>query len=180
MDFGPVPEIKKNRNFKKNVLALVAALVVLGVATGVLFYLNNASNPLPSDIKNQLSYKAVYPPSGLGTIIDSYQYNQNDRVLTFSLRKFDTKIVFVEQKAPESLGANGQVYFPAIGIHPYAQFQSKIGPAALTKFYKSGNLEQFSQSGVLYSEGTLVWVGSQKNLTNDQWKTLFDGLKVSK
>jgi hypothetical protein len=65
-------------------------------------------------------------------------------------------------------------------IHPYAQFKSNLGQVALTKFWQSGNLKPEGQSAVLASNGTFLIAHSERNLTNTQWKGLFESLKITR
>jgi hypothetical protein len=67
-----------------------------------------------------------------------------------------------------------------LGIHPYAQFKSNLGQVALTKFWQSGNLKPVGQSAVLAGSGTFLIAHSEKNLANNQWKELFNSIKITK
>src|SRR5206468_9340235 len=109
-----------------------------------------------------------------------YQYQAGQKALTFSLNKGGTNIVFSEQPAPSSVGNGSQVYYQALGLHPYAQFASKLGPVALAKFYNPGTLSYLGQTAVMAAAGTLVTAHPDKDLTNAQWKGLFDSLKITK
>ncbi|MBX4197196.1 hypothetical protein KW801_01410 [Candidatus Saccharibacteria bacterium] len=190
MDFGTKPEPMRpeiktgsKKRFKKFKLAILLPIIVVlgGLAFYWLYIKDQNANPLPDSLKNQISYKVVYPTSKTGTVDkDSYQYQVDQKTLTYSFNSAETKIVFIEQPAPASLGTGNQVYFPAIGVHPYAQFQSKLGPVALTKFYQSGSLKSAGQSAILVAEGTMVIAHPNQDLTNTQWKVLFDGLKIAK
>lgn len=91
-----------------------------------------------------------------------------------------TNLVVSQQPAPESLGLNDQPYYPAIGIHPYAQFKTSLGTVALTKFWQSATLTPTGQSAILASQGTMLVAHSENSLTNQQWKSLFDSLKITK
>ncbi len=183
MDFGPKPEhehsVKPKPKNKKPVS--IASLTLLLIVGGILiFSLTNNKNPLPRDIKNQISYKAVYPTAKTGTVKSGYQYQANQKTLSFTVKSPNTKLVFTEQPAPQALGSGNQIYYQALGLHPYAQFQSKLGPVALVKYYQSGNLAPFGQSAVLVAHGTLIFIHSEKNLTNDQWKDLINSLNITK
>ena len=188
MDFGPRPDdkiepksqLRSKPASKKRPLAVAAMATIVAVAAIGLYLMNVSKNPLPVDIKNQISYKTIYPSKASSVNQSSYSYRAESKVLTFNVRSYGADIVFTEQPAPESIGSDGQTYYPALGIHPYAQFQSKIGPVALAKFYKSSSLKSEGQSAILAAQGTLLVAHSDKDLTNAQWKQLFDSLKISK
>jgi hypothetical protein len=179
MDFGHEP--KKGRKYKKT-LVLSCSILLLMVTIGLLllFFTHNR-DPIPKDIKSKASFKVIYPSSKSGQLgANGYQYQADQKSLTFSLNSHGTNIVFTEQPAPSSVGDSGQVYYQALGLHPYAQFASKLGPVALAKFYNPGTLSYLGQSGIMAAGGTLVTAHPDKDLTNAQWKDLFDSLKITK
>jgi hypothetical protein len=183
MDFGPISEEKpriKSKKTKTNFFA-IALLAVLAAGGLAVYYTQRNVNPLPDSIKSQVSFKVVYPSSKSGKLSSSgYQYQAGQKALTFSLDKGGTNIVFSEQTAPNTVGNGSQVYYQALGLHPYAQFASKLGPVALAKFYNPGTLSYLGQTGVMAASGTLVTAHPDKDLTNSQWKDLFDSLKITK
>jgi hypothetical protein len=182
MDFGQQDNSKEAKKGKKNYKKIIILLAGILIITAIIaiYFLNRSNNPLPANIKQQINYKVVYPTSGTGKLTNNYSYEPQSQTLTFSANSNGNKIVFAEQPAPPSLGAGSQIYFPAIGLHPYAQFQSRLGPVALVKFYQSGSLKPAGESAVLASNGTLVIAHSAKNLTNEQWKSLITTLKITK
>lgn len=172
--------MKRLKLSKKSVITGVLLLLVL---LSTFFYLakQSYSNPLPEEIKKSLDRKAIYPSSKTAQIsYDSYQFDQANKVLSFKAEAYGANIVFSQQPAPDSLSSGDQVYYPALGIRPYAQFQSKLGPVALTRFWKSNNLEPSGQTAVMAVEGILLLAHPDKDLSNDQWKQLFDALKITR
>jgi hypothetical protein len=180
LDFGTKTEPRAKTKTRSKKLLFIPALIF--ILAGCIFLLahKQAKNPLPPAIKSRISYRFVYPAKTNSISQVSYKYQADQSVLTFSSHAEGTKVVFIEQPAPASLGAGNQIYFPAIGIHPYAQFQSKLGPVALTKFYKPNTLDPAGQTGILAAHGTLVIAHPDKDLSNDQWKNLFNSLTISK
>ncbi len=170
----PYPRVSKQTLF----IALASLIVAIAIVG--LFASRTSGNPLPPKIKSQVSYKVIYPAKTSQITPTSYDYQADQKTLTFSIMDSGNSIVFTEQPAPESLGSGSQVYYPALGLHPYAQFQTKLGPVALVKFWDSGTLAPAGESGVLASGGTLLIAHSSKLLTNAQWKDLFETLKLTK
>lgn len=169
-----------NLRITKRTLAGFLLVVILCLA-GAFFFTKNLDDPLPASIKKQASFKIVYPSKSVATISrSSYNYQQQQQVLAFSTVYQGANVAFSEQPAPSSLGTGSQVYYPALGIHPYAQFKTNLGPVALTKFWQSGNLQPEGQAAVLVSGGTLTIAHTDKSLTNQQWKDLFDNLKIAR
>src|SRR4051794_2970517 len=165
---------------KKTVLIVLVILVLAGAGT-IFFITKSGKSPLPSDIKDNVSFKVIYPSSHSAQVDkNSFVYQAKQKVLTFNVIFAGSKVAYSEQVAPESLGSDTQAYYPALGIHPYAQFKSNLGQVALTKFWQSGNLKPEGQSAVLASNGTFLIAHSEKNLNNAQWKNLFESLKITK
>jgi hypothetical protein len=153
---------------------------MVGLAAGIYFR-QSSKNPLPSDVKNHVKFKIIYPSSNSARIDkSSFVYQPKQGVLTYNVNFAGTNISYSEQAAPNTLGSDTQVYYPSLGIHPYAQFYSNLGQVALTKFWQSGNLKSVGQSAVIASHGTFLIAHSEKNLTNAQWKNLFQSLKITK
>src|SRR5437870_4220085 len=99
MDFGPEP--KKVRKNKKT-LVLSCVILLLIVAIGLLFFfLTRNTDPLPKDIKSQISFKVIYPSSKSGQLSDTgYKYHADQNALTFSSDRGGINIDFSEQPAP--------------------------------------------------------------------------------
>jgi len=173
---------KLKRGFSKQ-LAVGFIFLSLSIVVAVLyFYWRANKNPLPAHIRSQVSYRVAYP-EGATTAVDTSKitYQPEDKVLTFNVKAFDTTIVLTEQPAPSALGQGQQVYFQALGIHPYAQFASKLGPVALTKLWQQGTLDIGGQTAILASSaGTMVLARPDKDLSNEQWLTFFNSLKLYK
>jgi uncharacterized protein YxeA len=161
--------------------ALVLLLVLIVAVLGSVYYSKqNNKNPLPENIRGVISYKIIYPSSTKQIDSKSFNYQTDKKTLSFKVNTGASNVVFAEQQAPEALGSDTQAYYPALGIHPYAQFKTKLGQVALTKFWQSGNLKPVGQSAVLASNGTLLIAHAEKDLTNSQWKNLFQSLKTTK
>jgi hypothetical protein len=163
-------QLKLNLHIPKKVLA-IALIVLIFTAGGVFFYLKqNNKNPLPDDLKNHINFKVIYPSSHKAQIDkNSFVYQAKQKVLTFNVQFEGSNVSYSEQEAPAALGSETQAYYPALGIHPYAQFKSNLG-----------NLKPVGQSAVLAGSGTFLIAHSEKNLANNQWKELFNSIKITK
>ncbi len=166
--------------FTKKLMVVLTVIFIL-IATALALYIKiSRADPLPASIKQQIIFKVAYP-TGIATVGQSdYKYHPDQKLLSYTIHYAGESITFQEQPAPASLGAGSQVYYPALGIHPYAQFSAPLGPVALTKFYQSGSLKPFGQSAVLATHGTLVIANTTGSLTNEQWKNLFESMKITK
>jgi hypothetical protein len=174
-------------NFSREMLLnCLAALLILGGSFTLWVSMRQPmankpaanSSPVPAQIREQMSYKAIYPADT--SVIDgsSFAYQAQQQMLSFNAEVANNQVNFSEEPAPSSIGTGNQVYFQAIGLHPFAQFESELGPVALARFYDSKSLNPAGESAVLASHGTLVIAHSTTQLGNDTWKNLFNSLKL--
>lgn len=171
--------LKLNINKRSISLIIVAIVVIISGLFAYIYTINQ--NPIPKTIKNQVAFKIIYPSTHLAQIdTSSYQYQSDNQILSFSASYANQTILFTEQRAPSSLGSDSQVYYPALGIHPYAQFKTSLGIVALTKFWQSGTLTPIGQSAIMAARGTMLTTHTDKSLSNQQWKDLFDSLKITR
>ena len=172
--------VKFNRPSQKTIAILVLSLIAAGLA--LLFFQHHDISPIPPNIKKQLSFQAVYPASPASVAIDSnsYNYQAESQALTFKVQFQTVDIILTEQPLPDNFAAGSQIYYQSLGLHPYAQFQAKVGPAALLKFYKSGSLEAQGQTAIMTANKTLILAHPSKDLTNDDWKVFLNSLRLSR
>jgi hypothetical protein len=176
----PLIEVKKRKlPHIKPVFLIIPAVLVMAVLGAFLVPKLTKSSPIPADIAKQVSYRVIYPSKTHQIAPASFDYEPDQKTLSFIVNHNHKNVVFTEQPAPDTLAANGQVYYPALGLHPYAQFQTNLGPVALAKFWKSGSLDPVGQSGVLATNGVLLVAHTDKNMTNTEWKDLFNSLQLS-
>ncbi len=168
----------KQHHVRTNVKKLVLSVVF--VFAGIILYIVQLTpNPLPPTIRSQVNFKVIVPVSSLIKIdSSSYNYDSDNRLLSFDAIYQGNTISFNEQIAPESIGTDAQPYYSALGIHPYAQFKVSLGTVALTKFWQAGTLIPNGQSGLLLAKGTLLTVHSKNSLSNQQWKAIFNTTKI--
>ena len=156
------------------------ALIGLVILIGVLIYLSTiVSNPLPGPMRSQINFRVIIPVSSSVKLNStSYSYDLDNKILSFTGSFQNNLFTFTEQTSPEAVGTDSQPYYPALGIHSYAQFKIDLGTVALTKFWQSGTLIPNGQSGILSSKGTLLTIHTDKSLSNQQWKNLFNTTKI--
>lgn len=163
---------------RKVIFALI--LLALGLA-GWWLIQNRGGSTIPGEIKSQLSFRSVYAPADWQP--QTFNYVDQQKTLSFKFKFEGSDMVATEQPAPDSLVSGSQVYFQGLGIRPTAQFATRAGQVAIANFYQTGTLEASGQAGILLADKTMVIIqptDPQKKMTNDQWKRLFDGLKLSR
>lgn len=158
------------------------ALLLGGLFALIFWFVFNKltdNNPLPASIQKQLEYPVAYPDAD--TIdLATVQYQSTEKTLSYVAKIEGEEVVVTQQPSAESLADGSQILFQALGLRPYAQFQSKHGPVALAKFYETATLAPKGQSAVLTFKKTLLVATPKDNkeLSNQQWKDFFDNLKV--
>jgi hypothetical protein len=77
---------------KKTILITLGILSLIGA--GVAFYiLQSSKNPLPSDIKQHVSFKIIYPTHNSAKVeTNSFVYQAKQKVLTFNVEFAGTKV----------------------------------------------------------------------------------------
>jgi hypothetical protein len=173
--------LKISFHIPKKKLVLIACALIVAVAALIFYSLHATKTPLPANLKDHVAFRVIYPTTTKASIDkNSFVYQSGQKVLTYNSQYLGKKVVFSEQRAPEALGVSTQPYYPALGLHPYAQFKTKLGEVALTKFWQAGSFKPSGQSAVLSSNGTLLIAHSEKSFTNNEWKNLFESLKITK
>lgn len=166
---------------RKKLVVIFLTIVILGAAAAALYFKNTESDPIPQEVRTKVSHSVIFPSTSKARIDDtSYTYLADQKVLKFNVQYSGKTVVFSQQPTPENIGSGEQAYYPALGIRPYAQFNSPLGPVALAKFWQSGTLEPAGQSAILVAGGTMLTAHSDKGLSNQEWKELFENLKISK
>ncbi len=173
-------EVKLSLKFNKRLVLSLLAVAGLAALLFGIYRVIQSKNPLPPDIKKQLSFAAIYPGDTKSIDANSYSYKTDDKSLSYELHLGDKRVAITEQPAPESLVDPGQIYYQSLGVRPYAQFQSRLGPVALVKFYEAGTLKAQGQTAILSVKGMLLLAHPDKDLTNAEWKNFFNSLKVSR
>jgi len=168
--------LKIERPPTKNLV--IASTVVVLVVILLVMSPWKSSSLVPPDIKKQLSFNAIYPGSSTDTQISpaSFSYQPSQNSLAISLKYQGQSIILSEQKAPDSVLANTDAANQQLGVHPYAQFQSRLGLVSLTKLFQGKTYSAQGQLGVLVAKGTLILAHSATNLSTNQWEGFFNNL----
>lgn len=166
-------------SLSKRFLMVAGTVLLLGSGSAFLYLKLGHANPLPANIKPKVSYKVVFPADTSQIDASTYNYQEDKQILSFAVHTGQNSVIFTEQPAPQNLGSDTQAYYPALGVHPYAQFKTGLGQVALAKFWQSGNLKPAGQSAIMAARGTLLIAHADNELTNQQWKNLFDSMKIS-
>lgn len=154
-------------------VAIIAVLLL--AAAGYWFFLR-AQPPIPLAVTSQASFAVFYPADRhiLSVKKGSALYDRTTGTLRFAASAPDgLQVSFSEQATPGSFVDVPQVYSSLLAsLQNYSSFDSINGSVALTlpKEFNGG------QSAVMNSKGTLLFARPSRNLTEDQWRRIFNSL----
>jgi hypothetical protein len=155
---------------------VLGAFMVAGIY--FLFFHHTGFNPIPSKIKQQASFVVFYPGTDPSVTVDanSFKYSSQSQLMSYKITYNNAAITIAEQSTPQNFIDIPQAYDKLIeSLNVYASFDSYYDKVNLT------HPKEFNgqQSAVMNSKGTLVFAHPTKGeLTEDQWKKLFNGLEI--
>ena len=153
-------------------------LGTLGVGLVVIVVLLVApKSPIPPTVTKQLTSTLLVPKGG-GAVIDreSANYSKSEKLLIYTVAYAGTSIIVSEQPTPDSFIDIPDVYTKLVdGMNNYQTFEVNAGTVHLTR---PKNLNG-KQAAVLNAKGTLLFAKPAADLSDDQWRVLFNHLQVS-
>lgn len=167
-------ERRRRQKLKRLAFLIVALLLVL------VFYLRfSVDSRLSSQVRKNLDFSVMLPPTDLKPL--GYSLNKSslktfksgeDNILSYELVKDGAKITITEQSYPEVL-----IYDKlANGIKPYSEIKSVNGTVTLGR--PQG--PEGRQVAVSNPRDLLIFAYPTTDLTDKQWKEIFDSLEVVK
>ena len=163
-------------NIKYLLTTLILIVAILG---GAILWLRQA-HPIPRYITSQINHIILYPDANSGVTVDtsSFKYDDANKLLSYSAKMGGTAITVSEQATPESFTDIPQAYDKFVsGLGEYGSFDSSLGKVYLTH-PKDLNGQQ---SAVMNTKGTLLFIHpTNGDLSDDQWRKIFNGLRVVK
>jgi hypothetical protein len=105
------------------------------------------------------------------------KYDSKLKLLSYQSSAFGINTTVSEQPTPDSFNDIPAVYQKVLDSwKEYASFGNSNGTVYLTR---PGD-QNGKEVGVLNSKGTLMFIKADKDLSNDQWKQLFNNLDIVK
>ena len=161
-----------------SVFISIAGFLIISVI--VFLFISSSSQPpiVPNDIISQVNFPIFYPPVSQQMTVEagSYRYAKSLGQVTFIVN-FDNKhITFAEQSSPDSFAADPSFYTAFVQkLGGYANFDSVNGRVDLTRPAQVNN-----ETGVMNAKGTLLFAKSTGDISEDNWKLLFNALDYTK
>ena len=167
---------------KSIVIRTVVVLVVTaGLVIGYLYFTRD-TNPIPNDIRQQLTFSPFVVPSGAADITTSnYAYTAaEDQVYVFSfvVQLPDEKVIISEYIQPPEFTdiPESRERFLTNIAKQYATVPTSNGTIYLGRL----SLQDNKQVGILLERGLLVFMNPDNDLDEATWRRLGDQLEIQK
>ncbi len=149
------------------------------VVTLAVHFWPQPASPMPQYIRDQVKFTLIYP-SGYTISPTSWQYLSQDQAVEFTVHKDGRDVVFTEEATPLAYQDDAAAYNRFIGnLRPRANFNVPLGTVSIANFVTAGDYQVVGESGILNTHGTLLVAHPQaKQPTDDEWRALFESLKV--
>lgn len=162
--------------------ALIMAVVLLIILAGAAGYklLVKAPNPVPPGVSAKANFSIVYPtPSTINS--ESWTYSDKQKTVNFISNQPGFTVTFTEQEVPLAYQNDESAYGRFIGgLRPTINFNSKLGSVSVTNFVTAANYQPAGETAVLKTQDCLVLVHPSRNLTDDEWRSVFNSLSITK
>lgn len=160
---------------KKGVIALALVALLAGMAAAWAL----TRPAISREIQKKADFTIFYPESGADWHADrkSIAYNDETKVLSIKLTN-GTRSIGLNQQASPAAFTDIPQQFPRMldKLHQYTEVDTGIGRVTLTRpeELKGG------QSAVANLRGTLMFANPDKDMSEPEWRELFDSLVVYK
>ena len=164
----------------KRLLQVGAGMIAVVLLVLLWMALHPEVSPVPAAIKQEVNFPVIYP-KGYNIDPGGWQYIKDNKSLEFTAKKGGDSVVFNEQAVPLAYQNDAAAYNRFIGsLRPSATFDSPLGSVSLATFVTAADFQDVGQSGILNTHGTLLIAHPGSNFSDDQWRSLFNSLKVDK
>jgi len=159
---------------------LIRYPIIICVAAVIIALINFINKPpvIPSDIQKQVNFVIFYPQPSTQTVIqkNTFKYDPKLKQASFIADYGGRQITFAEQSSPDSFADDPNFYPKFIAsLNGYATFDSVDGRVDLTR-----PKEVKSQTAVMNAKGTLMFAKSNGDISEDNWKLLFNSMLYTK
>lgn len=129
---------------------------------------------IPSSISRQVSFE-IFVPSGADR--KSVTYDSNAQLLNFNIHADGTSIAFTEQATPGVIASS-----PTMLVNGFGRLKNETALATAIGTAYVGNNQTLNgqQTLGMNTQGTLLFARPNKNLTQAQWRKLFQFVTIIK
>ena len=157
----------------KKLISPITALCLVAAAIALFLF---AKNPpaIPQNIQKQVNFVIFYPQENAQTSIQktTIKYNSQLKQISYIVNFSGRQITFAEQSSPDSFADDPNFYPKFIeSLNGYATFDSINGRVDLTRPKEVKN-----EAAVMNAKGTLLFAKSNGDISEDNWKLLFNSI----
>lgn len=154
------------------IAGISAGLLVLGSGAWLIYTHAHPKNAIPAVIAKQLDFTprilTSNTASALSLAPQTYKYDAATKVLSFETLVESIKVVISEQPYPDIL-----VYDKLVNaFNVYSEIDTKAGKVSLGRPKENNG----GQAAVIHSDNLLIFGKPDKDLTDMQWKEIFNNL----
>lgn len=165
---------RRNRHI---LLAIIGAVLLVAVLA-VGLYLLRPRPAIPQAVQSRLTFTpyVVRPGGAISVDRQSYKYDPAEQGLSFVATGPKVgRLVVSEQPTPQQFIDIPDVYNKLVdGLNRYSVFDNQLGTVYLTK----PKNQPSGQTAVLNSNGVLMFVRSEKDLSDGQWRVAFSSFRL--
>lgn len=136
---------------------------------------------VPPYVRTQasLAHFSIIYPSDFSIDASSWKYLPDQKSVQFKATKNGTGVVFTEEATPLAYQNDVASYNRFIGsLRPRANFDVPLGTVSISNFVTQGDYQVVGETGILNTNGTLLLAHPDKNVSDDDWRALFESLKI--
>jgi hypothetical protein len=167
---------KKQQKSKKIIFFFVGFATVSMLGALFVYYRMNQS---PIEIPKAVTFGVWYPANSPEYTLkkDSVKYESEINTLTFMIDKKSNQtenLTITEQAVPEIFSVSPDEFDKQVAsLQQVTKFDSVHGPVALTQPLSNGKT-----TAIMKAQGTIVYVHTEKTLTTDEWRNLFNSMEL--
>ena len=172
-----------HRKRNKILLAILIIFALSGASFGIYYYVTRDMNPIPTTIRQNLTFSPLVIPSGIkGYTTNNYQVTKtenNTNILSYTIQtSFGFAIHLSEYSQPQEFTDIPEYKdrFLTNVAQQYSTVASSGGTVYLGRLARQGN----KQLGVMLEKGLIVLMSPENDVPSEQWRALGDQLVIQK
>ena len=175
---------KKTRRHITTLIILIAGVVLIGGGVFIILRVHSSNpNIISKQILDEANFTIFYPNSDAKSVNqwqlqkDRSTYDKESGVLSLHAVQKSTgrEIVLNEQPTPGAFNDVPTQYSRMLtSLNEYNELQLSFGTVALTHPEELKG----AQAAVANKAGTLIFAKPSANLSDDEWKTFFENLRI--
>jgi hypothetical protein len=165
--------------WKRIIIWAIAALVLVGLGAGIMYFVTRPTNALPSSISRQLSFSPFVLSSSGKQSASKYQLTKTEngvQSLVFHIKVSGADVTVTQSVQPSQFVdiPNYKDQFLSNVVNQYSTVQTANGVIYLGRADKQNN----HQIGVMVEKGLLVFLNPTSELSEQTWRSIGNSLTI--